>query len=85
MYSNVLHRELGDEDYKEFPNEWWEDLDAPRLLTSPEPDYDANRYGVKAGQTIQEWEAAGWIRPQDPRGWMQVRPRRSRPNGEILP
>jgi hypothetical protein len=29
------------------------------------------RYGVKASQSIEEWEKAGWIRRQDPRGWMQ--------------
>lgn len=28
-------------------------------------------YGVKASQSIEEWEKAGWIRRQDARGWMQ--------------
>lgn len=69
----MLHREQGDKDLEEFPREWWEGIDADTLLTSQEYDPEINRYGVKASQSIQDWEKAGWIVPQDPRGWMQVR------------
>lgn len=27
--------------------------------------------GVKAGQSLSDWERSGWIRAQDPRGWFQ--------------
>lgn len=27
--------------------------------------------GVKAGQSLADWEKSGWIRAQDPRGWFQ--------------
>ncbi len=62
MWSRVCKRQL-EADYVEFPADWYEGLDADDLLTRPEYENAANRYGVKAGQTIQEWEAAGWIRP----------------------
>lgn len=44
-----------------------------KLLTSQEYDPRVNKYGVKASQSIEEWEKAGWVQGQDPRGWMQVR------------
>lgn len=34
-------------------------------------DVTVNRYGVRAGQTLAEWERAGWVHTQDPRGWLQ--------------
>lgn len=30
-----------------------------------------NKYHARSGQSLQAWEASGWIRPQDPRGWFQ--------------
>jgi len=42
-----------------------------RLYTNPEPDGSHNRFGVRAGQSLQEWEKAGWIWDGDPRGWAQ--------------
>ncbi|WVF68131.1 hypothetical protein IAT40_002894 [Kwoniella sp. CBS 6097] len=44
---------------------------ARKLLTSPSPDGGNNRFRVRAGQSLQEWEKAGWIWGQDPRGWAQ--------------
>ncbi|KAK8850355.1 hypothetical protein IAR55_004273 [Kwoniella newhampshirensis] len=41
------------------------------LLTNPEPSGDYNRWKVRAGQSLQEWEKAGWIWVGDPRGWAQ--------------
>jgi hypothetical protein len=28
-----------------------------------------NRFGVHSGQSLEEWQAKGWIHPQDPLGW----------------
>lgn len=40
-------------------------------LTASEPDPELNRYKVKAGQSLQDWEKAGWIWAGDPRGWAE--------------
>ncbi|WVQ78641.1 hypothetical protein IAT38_000728 [Cryptococcus sp. DSM 104549] len=42
-----------------------------RLLTNTTPDAEVNRWKVRAGQNLQEWEKAGWIWAGDPRGWAQ--------------
>lgn len=70
--SAVLHRKLeSTDDLSEFPESWYTELDASHELTSPDYDPSVNRYGVKAGQTLEEWENNGWIKRQDPRGWWQ--------------
>jgi len=45
--------------------------DSERLLSNTEPDGDLNRFRVRAGQSLAEWEKAGWIWAEDPRGWAQ--------------
>ena len=43
-----------------------------RMLTSSTYDPSVNKYGVACGQSIEEWEAAGWINHEyDVRGWFQ--------------
>ncbi|KAL9104886.1 MAG: hypothetical protein Q9163_000203 [Psora crenata] len=60
------------EDYKELPQAWYEGLDIETFLTSPQCNPEANKYKVKCGQSIEEWEAAGWINHDyDVRGWFQ--------------
>jgi hypothetical protein len=66
-----LRRELdGHADAEEFPDAWFEGVDDEKLWND---GYDAaqNRFGVRAGQTLSEWEEAGWVRSCDPRGWWQ--------------
>jgi len=50
---------------------WYSGLDVEKYLTSDSYDPSVNKYDVKAGQSLQEWENAGWIHEQDPRGWFQ--------------
>lgn len=60
------------DDWKELPSQWIEGLDTERFLTSPEYDPDVNKYKVACGQSIEEWEASGWIMHEyDVRGWFQ--------------
>ncbi|KAL8721887.1 MAG: hypothetical protein Q9225_001523 [Loekoesia sp. 1 TL-2023] len=60
------------EDYKELPPSWLDGLDIEKFLTSPEYDPDVNKFKVSCGQSIEEWEAAGWINHNyDVRGWFQ--------------
>ncbi|WRT70512.1 uncharacterized protein IL334_007510 [Kwoniella shivajii] len=68
-YSNILKSPLsakGDLSSLPFtlPN-------SSKLLTNPYPDGENNRFRVRAGQSLQEWEKAGWIWSEDPRGWAQ--------------
>ncbi|CEH17883.1 hypothetical protein CBOM_04263 [Ceraceosorus bombacis] len=66
-FSSVLHRTLGNSDAQEF------EIDGipKEKLYNPDYDLDKNRFGVKAGQTLSDWERNGWIHEQDPRGWFQ--------------
>jgi hypothetical protein len=57
-----------------FPAEWFDPpIDTETYLTSTTYRPEINRYGVKASQSIEDWEKAGWIRANAPRGWMEVR------------
>ncbi|KAL9594873.1 MAG: hypothetical protein Q9219_006781 [cf. Caloplaca sp. 3 TL-2023] len=71
LYSHRLGITVLD-DYKELPSGWIEGLDVERFLTSPVYDPNANKFKVACGQSIEEWEAAGWINHKfDVRGWFQ--------------
>lgn len=60
------------DDYKELPSSWYSDLEVSKFLTSPTYDAEVNKYEVSSGQSIEEWEAAGWINhTHDVRGWVQ--------------
>jgi len=41
------------------------------LLTRQKEVKSLNKYGVHSGTTLEYWESKGWIKPQDPYGWMQ--------------
>jgi hypothetical protein len=59
-------------DWLELPPSWLTNLDVDRYLLSPTYSATANKYGVACGQSIEEWEAAGWINHRcDVRGWFQ--------------
>jgi hypothetical protein len=60
------------QDLHEFPSNWYSGLEEDEQLTSSTYDPQMNRFGVKAGQSLEEWEKARWVRRQDPRGWWQV-------------
>ena len=75
-YWRPLHsRRLGisvADDYKELPSSWYSGLNVTKFLTSPTYDIEINKYKVASGQSIEEWEAAGWINhTYDVRGWFQ--------------
>ncbi|KAL8773502.1 MAG: hypothetical protein Q9209_001606 [Squamulea sp. 1 TL-2023] len=71
LYSKTLGITISD-DYKELPSAWIEGLDIDKFLISPTYDPDINKFKVSCGQSIEEWEAAGWIdHTYDVRGWFQ--------------
>ncbi|KAF6219727.1 hypothetical protein HO133_003552 [Letharia lupina] len=71
LYSRRLGITVTD-DYRQLPSTWYAGLDVSRSLTSPTYDAEINKYKVSSGQSIEEWEAAGWINhTYDVRGWFQ--------------
>ncbi|KAL9935933.1 hypothetical protein V8E36_005510 [Tilletia maclaganii] len=57
------------EELAALPPHWLQNLDTAALLTREEYDPALNRFGVKASQSLAEWEKASWVRVWDPRGW----------------
>lgn len=71
LYSKKLRTTISG-DHDELPADWTAGLDIGRYLTSLDYDADANKFKVACGQSIEEWEAAGWIDHRfDVRGWFQ--------------
>lgn len=71
------------EDWRELPASWTSSSPSPggaaagglsiaRYLASETYRPEVNKYGVACGQSIEAWEAAGWIaHAHDVRGWFQ--------------
>ena len=60
------------DDWQELPEEWYLGLDVNKYVASPRYDPDVNKFKVACGQSIEEWEANGWIAYEhDIRGWFQ--------------
>ncbi|KAI1338252.1 hypothetical protein F5Y15DRAFT_417301 [Xylariaceae sp. FL0016] len=71
LYSSRLRTTIAN-DWRELPSSWVEGLSVERFLTSDTYDPEVNKYGVACGQSIEAWEAAGWISHEhDVRGWFQ--------------
>jgi hypothetical protein len=71
LYSATLKTEISG-DWHELPVSWIEGLNIHKYLTSTVYDPQVNKYGVTCGQSIEEWEANGWINHDyDVRGWFQ--------------
>lgn len=71
LFSKALQTTIED-DWKELPDKWLRKLNPDKYLTSSTYDPEVNKFGVKCGQSIEQWEAAGWIaHAYDVRGWFQ--------------
>ena len=73
LYSRHLGTTIAD-DWKELPISWTTNppLNIDKYLISPAYNPEVNKYKVSCGQSIEEWEAAGWINHEyDVRGWFQ--------------
>ncbi|VUC32107.1 unnamed protein product [Clonostachys rosea] len=71
LFSKRLRITVRD-DWRELPASWTAGLDVDTYLTSTAYSPEVNKYGVACGQSIEEWEAAGWIAHEyDVRGWFQ--------------
>lgn len=54
-------------DIAEYPADWF----ANAKLSDDGFDVTLNCFGVASGQSRAEWQAKGWITPEDPLGWFQ--------------
>lgn len=73
-YWRPIHSTITNKDYKDvylkYPD--FKGMDK-RLLARPLSEYDTmiNKYNVKVGSSLEEWEDKGWITTYDPYGWVQ--------------
>ena len=69
IYSRITNKKYDDQ-HLEFPEEFWKGINNNKMVQT-KYDKSINRYGVKVGQGLKEWEDSGWIVEQDPYGWVQ--------------
>jgi hypothetical protein len=67
IYSSVVGKNLS-KVYEDLPKDWLSGLSIARQVASPVLDPSVNRYKVKCGASLEEWEQSGWIRSSDPYG-----------------
>jgi len=68
IYSNVANKKFSDQ-HLEF-SKWWDEI-PNELLINEIYDKNLNRFKVSSGTSLRMWESKGWIREQDPYGWVQ--------------
>ena len=68
IFSSIISENLNGQ-HLEF-KDWWIGLDE-KLICSEEYDKKLNKYSVSSGTSLEMWESKGWIREQDPYGWIQ--------------
>jgi hypothetical protein len=72
IYSSVTKKNYKSEDViKEFPKSWFKGIDIEKMVTSSKYDKKVNKYKVKCGSDLEDWEKSGWMDKQDPYGWFQ--------------
>ena len=72
IYSSVTKKHYKSEDViKEYPKSWFKGIDIDKMVISSKYDKNINKYKVKCGSDLEDWEGKGWIIKQDPYGWFQ--------------
>jgi len=71
IYSSVTKQKYGKEVWQELPSDWLTGLNIKTQVASSLYDASRNKYKVKCGASLEEWENSGWMREQDPYGWFQ--------------
>ena len=73
IYSSVVKKDFKDQHLEFEKYGWFKNLDTNQYVTRSWDDYSKkiNKYGVKAGTTLEAWESSGWITKYDPYGWFQ--------------
>jgi hypothetical protein len=71
IYSKITGKSYTNEHLK-FPKKWWRGIQEEHMVKRfDEYDTSINKYGVRVGTTLRFWEKKGWIKKQDPYGWVQ--------------
>ena len=72
IYSSVTKKHYKSEDViNEYPKSWFKGINIEKFVTSSDYDKNVNKYKVKCGSELEDWEKSGWMRKQDPYGWFQ--------------
>ena len=72
IYSSITKKHYKSKDViKEYPKSWFKGIDIEKMVTSSKYDKNVNKYGVKCGSDLKDWEKSGWMHKQDPYGWFQ--------------
>ena len=76
-YFRPIHSGVTKKDYRdqhlEFPAAYFSGLDIGKMVTSSTYRPEINKFGVKSGTSLLDWESAGWIAAQDPYGTCVMR------------
>ena len=71
IYSSITKKNYKNEHLK-FPKSWWKKIPENFLITDFDKyDKNINKYKVKVGLTLEDWESYEWIKKYDPYGWVQ--------------
>tara|TARA_B100001093_G_C26823935_1_gene1013189 strand:- start:379 stop:984 length:606 start_codon:yes stop_codon:yes gene_type:complete len=74
-YFRNIRSRVTEQDYvdtwKELPADWIANLDVSEYVSSDVYRKNVNKYKVKCGSSLDEWESSGWINQADPYGWFQ--------------
>jgi len=72
IYSSITKRNYtSNQVTKEYPKSWFKGIDIKKMVTSPNYDKKVNKYKVKCGSSLEDWEKNNWIVEKDPYGWFQ--------------
>lgn len=71
IYSSVVKKSFDRAWEDGIPKRWLRGLDVGKQVASEVYDVKVNKYRVKCGQSLEQWEASGWIHEEDPYGWFQ--------------
>ena len=71
IYSSITNKNYKSANViKEF-KDWFKGMDIEKKVISSKYDKNVNKYKVKCGSSLENWENNGWIVKQDPYGWFQ--------------
>jgi len=76
-YFRPIHSSITNKYYQpidvisEFPKSWFKSMNINKKVISSNYDKKVNKYGVKCGSSLEEWEKNNWIVKEDPYGWFQ--------------
>ena len=74
IYSSITKKKYKNQ-HKKYPKSWWKNI-PEEFFTSSVCNkninkYKVNRYKVNSGTSLKYWEDKGWMKKQDPYGWVQ--------------